>query len=384
MYLEGILMGRLFGSGKWIGLTGICLLSGLGALAQPDNRAFEERYRLPDSVRFGVQAHAFSFFRNLEYFTPSADGKTLFGQQLSVRGLLRPNPNLTLSGGLYLWKDFGNNTLQAVRPVFTLRYQQNHFAFLFGTLEGQLSHRQIEPLQDFESVITHRQEEGFQFTYNAPKLWADMWLDWQNMIYRNSPLQEQLQFGLHFRPTLVEQGRSRLVGVIQARAHHQGGQLDTSLSKAPPTTFWALSPGLRYEFQANERHSFLVDAYHVKSAAFTSTYPSAIRSGIGLYANAQWKNPWLSVMASYWHGTGVYVRGGGAMYSSLAQEVRSQAHGILLHTRSILILRLMRDFDLGSGCILSLRAEPQYDFLLAQIDYNYQLYINFQPKWGWK
>jgi hypothetical protein len=72
------------------------------------------------------------------------------------------------------------------------------------------------------------------------------------------------------------------------------------------------------------------------------------------------------------------------MYSSLAQEVGAQARGQILKTRSVLILRLMRDFDLGSGCILTLRAEPQYDLLLAQVDYNYQLYINFQPKWGWK
>jgi hypothetical protein len=331
-----------------------------------------------------VQAHAFSFFRNLEYFTPSADGKTLLGQQLALRGLLHPNENLTVSGGVYVWKDFGNNTLQAVRPVFTLRYQQKHFAFLFGTLEGQLAHRQIEPLQDFEAVINRRQEEGFQFLYNSRKLWADVWLDWQNMIYRYSTDQERLQFGLHLRPVLAQTPHGTLTGVVQARAYHQGGQLDTTVAKVPPSTFWAMSPGLRYETDQTHPHSFMIDGYAVISQGITSTYPTDVRKGRGLYANAQWKNPWLAVMASYWHGSGVYVPGGGPMYSSLAQEVAAQARGQVLKTRSVLIMRLMRDFNLGSGCMLSLRAEPQYDFLLNQIDYNYQLFINYQPRWGWR
>jgi hypothetical protein len=41
----------------------------------------------------------------------------------------------------------------------------------------------------------------------------------------------------------------------------------------------------------------------------------------------------------------------------------------------------MRDFNLGPTCILTLRAEPQYDFLRSQVDYNYQLYINYHAAW---
>ena len=360
----------------------LLLLSG-SACAQPDNRAFEERYRMPDSLRYGVQAHAFSFFRNLEYFTPAADGKTLFGQQLSVRGLLHPTERLTVSGGVYLWKDFGAPGFQQIKPLFTLRYGVGNFAFIFGNLEGQLAHRQIEPLQDFESVITHRQEEGFQFTYMGPTFWGDVWLDWQNMIYRYSPDQERLQAGVHLRPVITEGSAGRLLGVVQARAHHQGGQLDTNIHKMPLTTFWTVAPGLRYEEIPLGRSRFLVDGYYVRSSAITQTYPEGVRSGNGVYANVQWSHPALRIMASYWHGQGVYVPGGGPLYSSLAQEVASQAHGLVLAKRDILILRFMKDIDLGSGCILTLRAEPHYDFGFARLDYNYQLFVNWQPGWYW-
>jgi len=349
-----------------------------------DNRVFEERYRLPDSLRYGIQAHTFSFFRNLEYFTPAADGKTLFGQQIALRGVLHPSPALTLSGGIYLWQDFGNPTLRAVRPIYTVRYQKQYFSFVFGTLEGQLAHRQIEPLQDFESVITRRQEEGLQLLYDGPRLWADAWLDWQNMIYRYSPQQERLQGGLSLHYALQQTDNNRLSLLAQGRAFHQGGQLDTAINKAPGTTFLAGASGLRYEAGLGNPHSFMVDVYGVRTHGVASLYPAAVRSGIGLYANAQWKNPWLTIMASYWQGNGVYVPGGGAMYSSLAQEVGASARGQVLKTRSLLILRLMRNYDLGSGCTLTLRAEPQYDFVLSQTDYNYQLFLNYMPRWGWR
>lgn len=364
----------------WIGVV---LLIPISAVAQPDNRAFEERYHLPDSLRYGVQAHAFSFFRNLEYFTPAADGKTLLGQQLSVRGLLHPTEQLTLSGGVYLWKDFGKPGLHQIAPLFTLRYQTGRFALVFGNLEGQLSHRQIEPLQDFESVITRRQEEGFQFTYNGPKLWGDLWLDWQNMIYRYSPEQEQLQVGLHLRPTLAEGEGGRLVGILQARAFHRGGQLDTNPAKPTLSTFWALAPGLRVDQLKAGRHSFLLDGYYVLTKGITQTFPEGVRKGNGFYANAQWTSPWFGIMASYWHGDGVYVPGGGPLYSSLAQEVAAEARGQVLPKRDLLILRFMRDFPLAPGCTLTLRTEPHYDFSLSRLDYNYQMFINYQPGWAW-
>jgi hypothetical protein len=351
--------------------------------AQMDNTAFEEHYQLPDTVQYGIQAHAFSFFRNLEYFTPAADGKTLFGQQLAVRGLLRPTDNITVSGGIYLWRDFGNNTLQSVRPLYTFRYQKKYFSFLFGTLEGQLSHRQIEPLQDFESVITRRQEEGFQLKYDAPKFWLDVWLEWQNMIYRYSTEQERLQIGITARPTLSEDSVAKIVGILQTRVFHQGGQLDTTISKAPGTTFWVVSPGLRVEKVFNSGRQLTVDVYVVKTGSITSTYPEGVRSGIGANVNIQLRTKALTTMLSYWEGNNIYIPGGGQMYSSLAQEVGAQSQRRILGNRQILILRFMRDVNLGSNCVLSARIEPQFDFNLQRIDYNYQLYINYQPKWGW-
>jgi hypothetical protein len=348
-----------------------------------NNRAFEERYTLPDSSTVGITAHSHSFFRNLEYFTPAADGKTLFGQQLTLRGLYRPSPYVTLSGGAFVWKDFGNPALQDIRPVFTVRYQKNHFALLFGTLEGHLNHRQIEPLQDFESVITNRQEEGFQFLYNGPKFWADVWLEWQNSIYRYSKEQEQLQVGVNLMPTLHTSDSDRVQGILQARAFHRGGQLDTSPKKLPGVTFWAVSPGVRFDTYINSNNRVQVDLYIVGTGSSTTLHPKQVRQGIGFYGNIQWKGKFITTMVSYWDGNGIYIPGGGPMYSSLAQEASAQAKGTVFNNRNLLYLRLIHDINLGPKSTLSLRAEPQYDLNLRSLDYNYQMYLNIMPSWHW-
>ncbi len=353
------------------------------AFGQMDNRAFEERYRVPDSLRYGIVAHSFSFFRNLEYFTPVTDGKTMFGQQLAVRGMLHPTERLTVSGGLYLWKDFGNPVLQQVRPLVTLRYQQGRFAFLFGTLEGQLAHRQIEPLQDFEATVTRRQEEGFQLKYEGPKLWADVWLEWQNMLYRFANDQERFQVGMNIRPVLAEGRAGRLLGIWQYRAWHAGGTLDTTPGRPGATTIMALSPGLRLEDIRWGRSRLMVDGYAILTTGATAYYPEALKRGQGLFLNAQWATPWFALMASYWQGRGFYVPGGGPYYSSLASEVSAGLRQLVFNNRQLLILRLMRDFDLGDGCKLTLRAEPTWDLGRAHFDYNYQLYLNYQPGWFW-
>ena len=188
------------------------LLLALSARAQLDNRLFEDRHPLPDSGRLMWNVTGFSYLRDLEYFNDYSDGKTLFGQQLLGRLGYALRPNIYLTGGMMVQKDFGAAPVR-VRPIFTFRYEVNdvllncfqkdtstilvrrRLSFLFGTLEGYVQHRQVEPLQDFESIINRRLEEGFQILYQTPRTFLDVWLDWQNMIYRYSPDQEQIQAG---------------------------------------------------------------------------------------------------------------------------------------------------------------------------------------------
>ena len=379
-------------------------LAALPALPQQNNLAFEERYRLADTARFAVVAHSFSFFRNLEWFNPIADGKTLFGQQLAARALYRPAPGLLVSAGVYVWQDFGNARLQAVRPVYTLRYEAptGRFAFNFGTLEGHLAHRQLEPMLDFERVITHRLEQGMQCQWTLPRLWADVWVDWQNMIYRYDKAQERISGGATLWPQLTgptDDNASQLHGSasqrapaaspgwrlfapLQGKAYHQGGQLDTNAGKPPLASFFSGAAGLRLVFTSPRGQAFLLDGYAIGSHGVTTNpaYPSAIRDGHAWYANAQWANPVLTPMLSYYEGRGLYVPGGGQLYQSLSSQVDNAPRLYTERRRRLLILRLQKDFSLPAGLSASIRAEPYEDLDRQLFEYSYSLYLNWQPR----
>ena len=75
---------------------------------------------LPDSAagQLRLSVHAFTFFKDNEYFNKIADGYTLFGTQLNPQLVYYPLKELRLEAGVFLWKDFGNPTLKQVRPTY--------------------------------------------------------------------------------------------------------------------------------------------------------------------------------------------------------------------------------------------------------------------------
>jgi hypothetical protein len=387
---------EIFGEGNCLRLVLtllVTLLTNTVVFGQQDNRLFEVRYKLPDSLsdqsvstaRYGWAVHSFSFFRNLEWFNPIADGKTLFGQQLEGRFLYRIDSSLMVSGGVYGWKDFGSTGLKQFRPVYTLRYNRKwgggvpyQFNFLFGTLEGNLAHRYIEPMLDFERVITNRQEEGMQFQLLSERFFGDLYVDWQQMIYPYKQQQERISGGIHVAYTAPITKQLEFEPVVQVKAYHQGGQLDTTAGKRPATTFLSSAIGARVHIGRGLNNSFLADAYYVSSTSATvdSLFPKSILNGTAFYANGQWRNPVLTIMLSYWNGEGVYIPQGGVIYQSLSSQVDNEPKRLVQKKRELLTLRLIKDFRLARGVQASFRAEPVLDLKTGETDYSFNFFIN--------
>ena len=121
----------------------------------PLGPAYEHQLRL--------EVQGFLFNKDNEYFNKIDPGLTYFGAQLAPRLVYYPAGNLRLEAGVFLWKNYGTLRLRQVRPLFTLKYRQGPHTLLFGNLEGNLHHGYIEPMYDFERVMTDRLEEGVQY-----------------------------------------------------------------------------------------------------------------------------------------------------------------------------------------------------------------------------
>jgi hypothetical protein len=70
------------------------------------------------------------------------------------------NPNLAVTLGAYLRKDFGNEGIYDAEPLFSIKYHKRNLTLVFGSLEGNIQHNYIEPLYDVERKVTTPIEYG--------------------------------------------------------------------------------------------------------------------------------------------------------------------------------------------------------------------------------
>lgn len=360
-------------------LTLVGWWGGLGqAFGQLDNRAFTHPLPLgpgyEHQLRLDVQG--FLFNKDNEYFNKIDPGLTYFGAQLAPRLVYFPTANLRLEAGVFLWKDYGTPRLRQVRPLFTVKYQQGPHSLIFGNIEGNLQHGYIEPLFDFERVITNRLEEGVQYRLQTPRTSLDAWVNWQRQQYRFSNFQEEVAGGLATEHHLLGDSAGWLVRLpFQFTATHRGGQLDTV--DVPLETLFNVATGLR--IRKALPYSFVQAAHfdgyvtYFKDYSFTKLLPYG--SGTGLYLNAGLDTKLSNLQLAYWHGNGFISPLGGRLYRSISVSTADPDY--TEKQRQLLILRVLRDYKLPGNLILTTRFEPLYDLNNGLFDFSFALYLNF-------
>ena len=120
--------------------------------AQVLNDSLEYHIR-PDSLKAGeldLSVYNFNFLRNYEYFNKIQDGYTLFGVQLEPQLVYYAHPRLAITAGVHLRKDFGGRGIYKTFPLFSINYQKGNTSLINGVLEGNIHHRMVEPIFDFE------------------------------------------------------------------------------------------------------------------------------------------------------------------------------------------------------------------------------------------
>lgn len=354
----------------------------LGALAQLPNEAFEFRRPLvpADSQRVKLGIYMLGFNKNNEYFNKIADGYTLFGFQAVPYLTYQPTKRLRIDAGLLARKDFGNPAISAVEPLISIRYEQGPFNVVFGTLEGSLNHRLIEPIYDFERVMLDRLEEGLQFLYFKPKTFLDIWINWERMIYRGSPYQEEVSGGFSFNQQLLGNERWKLKLPLQFLAYHKGGQIDRA--RQPLETFVNAAAGLelRKDWEKGLLRSLRFQPYAVWYKDFSHELQQPYTEGHGWYVNLAAASRHFEAMLSYWQGEGYMGIKGGALYQSVSSTYRWPEH--TEDRRELLILRLMLQVPVARNLEVSTRFEPYYDLVHNKFEFSHGMYLNYKTNFN--
>lgn len=347
-------------------------------IAQIDNTLLEQSISIKDSTsdQVSLAVESRSFFKNNEYFGKLTTGYTLMGTQLATQLAYQPSPFVRLQGGVYLLSDFGNNSLRKVSPIFTLKMQKNGYSLLFGTLEGNLSHRLIEPLYNYERYTTNQVENGVQIKVDKANWWSDTWMNWEVMQYLQSSYQEQFSAGHSTQLKLVSTPKFKFTIPIQFLFTHKGGQIDTVNS--PLETIVNAAVGFSAVYQSS---SFIKQiGTHNYYTIYKDLSPTKMRNyqgGNGVFINAEaLARNGMGVSIGYWSGFQYYAGRGGFLYQSLASDYGLR--GYQEQRRNLAFFRALYQKNIYHGLSVDFRFEPYYDISNSLFEYSYSLYLTYK------
>ncbi len=346
---------------------------------QLNNDFFADNYTIQDDdssrIKFGIEA--FGFLKNNEFTTDIVPGYTLFGYQFKPYFSYYPSSRIRLDAGAFFLKDFGEKNFQEIRPVFVIKYQKSGFSLLFGSLEGGLSHRLIEPIYDIERVINKRIEDGVQIKYTKNKIFFDTWLEWVNMIEFGDREQEEFNAGISFNYQLIKKNNLILEIPVQLLANHLGGEIDRSPELSRTMYNAAIGFGLEFPMKNdNFLQTVRTDTYFTGyfSTDTPDTFP--FRDGNGLFMNVSGTFRWFDIMISYWHGDQFYSPNGTPIYQSVSFVYNENNYTEI--RRDLIFIRLLFEHNFNHGLTLAFRFEPLYDFNTNRFDHIEGLYLRYR------
>lgn len=366
---------------KYFLLLLVTLLAGFRVNAQFDNNYLYNRTRPSDSLskELHFNFYNFNYVRNYEYSNNFHDGYTLFGTQLQPQLTYYANPNLAVTAGAYLRKDFGNEKgLEDAKPLFNVTYHKKDLSFIFGSLEGNIAHDYIEPIYDFERKITTPIEYGTQLLVEKPKFKLDTWVSWQKMIYKGEAAKEEIAGGLITQTTLLEDEGWKLSIPVQFLAYHQGGQIDV-LKEIPISTLFNGAAGFKIEKSLgyNVKEIFM----HNYLAIYKDFSPEKLRAyqgGFGLWLNLGANTRWGTLMATYWKGNNFISIKGMPLYQSVSENLYE--YGYTRSQRNIIAIRYAYQHELLPHLYLDIRVEPHFDLdeKANNLQFNHSLFLTYK------
>lgn len=359
-------------------LTLLLTILSIFSYGQWDNTYFDVQRKDTQVGLVQLQVENLGYFRNSEYKSRIDQGRTLFGYQLWPELTYQSSQHVQVSLGLFLQQDFGADDAVAKKPTFSFQYQNNGHLIRFGTLLGATQHQLIEPIYDAERVIENRLENGFQYKRASSKLDGEFWIDWQKMIYQNSPFREEFTTGIRIEPKLhSKKGKSIVSLPISAISFHKGGEIDTS--KMPTISNFNFDYGLRYRYK---KGTGFIDSLDVQAHALyyedISTEPVNYIDGLSQYVSLACYAKGFGLMLNYYDAHQFHNPMGDVVFRSVS--ARNATY--VFDYRKLAMLRLQWQKEIAADFNFLIRANFMRNINDATNDVVAEFYFRWNPTFG--
>ncbi len=315
-----------------------------------------------------------NFLKNNEFFCDFIQGYTLIGYNITPSLVYYPNKKSKLEIGVHFLKYSGIEHFTQVTPV--LRFQYNickAVDVVIGSLYGTANHDVMEPIFRHEFFYTAPVENGLQFLFNTRFFKGDLWINWQQFIFKGEDKQEIFTLGSSNRLFIWNLGEQhRFTIPLQTIFVHQGGQINETSKKL--VTLNNSAAGLNYRFMPNSWIKYLdLESSFLTFNDMSTDHQYPYIQGFGVYSTATVKASYFELRVAHWYGDS-YISGRGLpviMSSSTINNKYTEDKRATINTRILFEKNIMKGLAIGAGF------EIFSDLYNYTGDYWYLFYINF-------
>ncbi len=313
-----------------------------------------------------------SYFRNAEYLSPIDKGSTYIGFQLLPYVQYSINKKAQIYGGINLRYDFGNPEIRSIEPYFKFTYEDvlKH-NIVFGSLDGTLQHRMIEPLYDYEKAITDRFEQGLQITKPGKVLDYDIWIDWHDMIYENDPKNEKFVAGYNFYFNPVNKETDKLSLNAQGITVHSAGEIDKN--SAPNSVEYNFAYGLEYTHSFSDKTDLFMSGHVALYEDLSDNLVNGVIDGVGHLGVLRLTHHDYQFVLNYWDSYQYQGPWGEQLYHSLGNKNWPSAQDF----RKMLGARVGYEVTIGKNLIFLNRLGFNYNVHSVTLDVTMENYLRW-------
>jgi len=295
-----------------------------------------------------------NFLRNSEYFNNIVQGYTLLGYHISPKLIYYPAKFAKIEIGAHLLKYSGLDKFTKALPILSFNYQAGKSTnIIIGTLDGTTNHNLIDPVFDNEKFFTENSENGLQFLFDTRIYKGDIWINWQDFIFKDDNNQEVFTMGLSNRFFLNDKN-----------ARHSF-----------VTTYNNSAFGIcyKYTFENQFIQSVSMESMLVSFNDMSSQHLFPYINGYGVYSTIQAKAGFFNLTVSHWYGDFYISTRGQPIYQCLSTIYPGykEPQRALISTRSYFEKKLLNGLYVGANF------ETFSDLYNRSLDYGYSFYINF-------
>jgi len=327
-----------------------------------------------NSIGFRIENS--NFLKNNEYYDNIIEGYTLIGWFLNPKLVYYPAKNVRIeAGGHFLMYD-GTDKFTKVLPTLSVQYKVSKSVdIVLGTLYGNINHHLIEPVFRFEYFFTDNIENGLQFLIKKKRYRGDIWINWQNYIFKGDDDQEVFTLGLsnYFLLTNPESNH-RLSVPLQVLFVHHGGQINETSKKKQTHNNSAI--GLSYAYQV--KGSFLdeigAEQYYAMFYDISGgSYQTPYIMGYGIYSVLFAKAKGFILNGTWWYSDHYISLRGHPIFQSQSTRYANYYEQM----RAFITGRLMYEYEIIQGLDVGAGFELYGNLYDHEVDYWYMFYINF-------